>query len=777
MRTGTAGCSAKRLILVIAVILGWVSTTWAAASGSLTTLRAVHALSNAEASHLVQAEFEATVTYYLADERTLFLQDGDAGIFVWYPNEAKVVPGDRIRVVGKTHDSFNPIVVADQITLLRHGVMPKALPVNFDQMNRTQTDCLLVTVRGVVRSADLAFHAGVREPITTLRLLTDGGAFDVNMNSSNPSVLDGLVDSEAEVTGVAAQRFDSKMQATGIILHVPSLAGVKILKRSSTIPWSLPATPMDRVLSVYHVEDFTSRVRVHGAITYYQPGTAVVLQDGDRSIWINTRTMSPLQIGDIADATGFPNAQDGFLKLDDGEIRDTHVSAPVTPLPAIGKKLLPGTFANGHHDDLVSIEGRVVTQVREPAQDIYVLSADGKLFSAIFHHNEGPPPVVRHVPMGSMVRVTGICVIENSNPYFTKGSFDILLRSFDDITVVEQPSLVNTRNLILIVGLLLLLVAFVGAWGWNLERKVRQKTVALAVRIEEEAAHERRLAQLEQKRSGILEDINGSRPLAEILEEIAAMVSSSLEGAPCWCEIADGARLGDCPQEKDKMRIIRANISARSGLSLGTLFVGVDAGTPPIAREAAALNNGAKLATLAIETRRLYSDLLRRSEFDLLTDIHNRFSLETHLDACIEEARKSAGIFGLLYIDLDKFKQVNDLYSHHIGDLYLQEVARRMKQQLRSHDLLARLGGDEFAVLLPMVRNRSGVEEIAQRLEHCFDLPFELEGNKLQGSASIGIALYPENGATKDSLLNTADAAMYAVKNNKMQNEILLSQV
>jgi diguanylate cyclase (GGDEF)-like protein len=105
------------------------------------------------------------------------------------------------------------------------------------------------------------------------------------------------------------------------------------------------------------------------------------------------------------------------------------------------------------------------------------------------------------------------------------------------------------------------------------------------------------------------------------------------------------------------------------------------------------------------------------------------------MDAQIEEARANAGIFGLIYVDLDGFKQVNDLYGHHIGDLYLQEVARRMKQQLRSHDLLARLGGDEFAVLLPMVRNRAGVEEIAQRLEHCFNEPLTLEG---QFTARLG---------------------------------------
>src|SRR5208283_3795358 len=121
---------------------------------------------------------------------------------------------------------------------------------------------------------------------------------------------------------------------------------------------------------------------------------------------------------------------------------------------------------------------------------------------------------------------------------------------------------------------------------------------------------------------------------------------------------------------------------------------------------------------------------------DLLTDIHNRFSLDKHLEAQIELARRDAGIFGLIYIDLDRFKQVNDLYGHQAGDLYLQEVAARMKSQLRSHDQLARLGGDEFAALVSVVPNRAGVEEIALRLERCLDEPFAVEGHILHGSAS-----------------------------------------
>ena len=191
--------------------------------------------------------------------------------------------------------------------------------------------------------------------------------------------------------------------------------------------------------------------------------------------------------------------------------------------------------------------------------------------------------------------------------------------------------------------------------------------------------------------------------------------------------------------------------------------------TPPTARETEALQNGARLATLAIETRRLYSDLRRRSEFDLLTDIPNRFAMEKFMELQIEEARQSGRILGLIYIDLDKFKPINDTYGHHVGDLYLQAVALRMSRQLLGGDMLARLGGDEFAALVSLHHGRSDLEKIVARLESCFDEPFAVEGHLLHGEASIGVALYPEDGATKDSLLSAADAAMYAVKNRKKQ--------
>jgi predicted signal transduction protein with EAL and GGDEF domain len=109
---------------------------------------------------------------------------------------------------------------------------------------------------------------------------------------------------------------------------------------------------------------------------------------------------------------------------------------------------------------------------------------------------------------------------------------------------------------------------------------------------------------------------------------------------------------------------------------------------------------GSKLAAVAVENRQLYAKLVYYSNFDRLTDIPNRLQMEHQLKEQLAQCAKEGSQFAIMYIDLDHFKQVNDLYGHTIGDQFLQRAAQRMSRQLRPDDLLARIGGDEFTVLL-----------------------------------------------------------------------------
>ncbi len=748
----------KRIVAFLAVMMSALGAS-AQSPAPLTDLRAIAALTNAQASQHLPVSFEATVLYYRGYGKELFVQDGDTAIYVYNSKWLSLVAGDRILVRGVTHESFRPYIVSSELTVLGHGPLPKPFPATYEQMLRGETDCRLVTIHALVRSADIAPGA---YPYTMLQVLVDGGTVNIDVNDNDPATVNQLLDEEVEITGAASGIFNDKMEQTGIRIHVQTLKGITILKRADTDPWSLPVTPMDRVITGYRMVDQTQRLHIRGTLTYYEPGTALVLQNGNRSLWISTASYQPLRLGDLMEVTGFPSVHDGFLTLTRAEVKDTLIPRPVVPAVFTWRELAGGgNLSQGHGFDLVTIEGEVVAQVREATQDGYVLSAGGHLVSAIYSHpggilgqSSGQLAPMKELPIGARVEVTGICILSNPSPFTDSGevAFDIYLRSPDDISVVARPPWLNVRHLVYLVGLLMIALLAIGARALYIEHRSRRQTAALA--------------QIERRRSSILEDINASLPLSEILEKITDLATFTLGGAPCWCHLADGTEIGERPSDPSgpAPQTVEQAILARNGVAMGTLCTALASHHPSQSRAREALSMAAELATLAIETSRLYSDLVHRSEFDLLTDIHNRFSLEASLDAQILHAGQSGAAFGLIYIDLNDFKQINDRYGHHAGDIYLQQVAARMKSQIRPGDMLARLGGDEFAVLVLEVRSRADISEIAMRLECSFDEPFDLPTGPIKGSASIGIALYPDDGATRDSILSAADAAMYAAK-------------
>ncbi len=760
-----AGAFSRGKVIAAAVLA--VLCVSSASAQPLASVHAIRALSNTEADKALAVDFHATVTYVRSYQRALFVQDGDAALFVDWGTENLLEPGDRVEIVGTTKAEFRTIVVAKSVTLEHHGTPPPPTPATFDQLIRGDMDARLVTVSATVRDADTVVNQSVRS--TLMQLHTDGGEIDAAVDVDNQEVLGSLLDADVQITGAASGRFDAKMQQTGIVLHVGSMDGIKVLRRAAASPWDMPITPMDQILASYHVTNSSKRVRVHGTITYYRPGSAAVLQEGDKSLWLITTSIAPLHVGNAADATGFPDLHDGLLVLDSAEIQDSGKAASIAPKPVTWDQLATSRDLF----DLVTIEGDVVAEVRGAAQDEYVLRSNGDLFSAIYKHpasdgsdSETPLPM-KHVAPGSRVRITGVCFTNATSPLEARVPFDILLRSPDDIAVVAAAPWFTVGTLAKIAGLLFIVVLAVSIWVWLLRRRVRQQTAAITVQSEADAEQQRRIAQLEQRRSRVLEDINSSRPLGDVVEHIIEMVSYMLNGAPCWCQVTEGPLLGHPPAKKTGFRIISREIHSRTGLVLGMLYAALESMDANEKEEEEALTAGVRLATLSIETRKLYSDLVHRSEFDLLTDMYNRFSLDHHLLEMIDKAKETGSSFGLIYVDLDDFKLVNDMYGHHIGDLYLQEVSRRMKRQLRTGDVLGRLGGDEFAALVTVVRGRIDVEEIAQRLERCFDAPFALEGYHLNGAASVGMAIYPVDGTTSDSLLTAADAAMYSAKNSK----------
>jgi diguanylate cyclase (GGDEF)-like protein len=722
------------------------------AATPLTTLHALRALSNEDVALNPFVSFEATVVYFDNAIHDLNLQDGRDGIFVHFSDDLNLMPGDRVRVEGRLMPSFLPYLASSRVQVLHHGSLPAALTVSFGDLVRTQFVSIRVKVRGRIRAADLVDSSAV--PAGRLQMAMEGGYVDLELETRDLAAMRALLDTEVEVEGVAGRKFDSKMQQTGVRLRVLSLHDIHVLHPAPADPWSLPASPLGSIFTGYHVVDKSSRLHVRGVLTYYEPTIGAVLQSGRQSLWIDTAGIDKLEIGDQTDAIGFPVADEGRLMLIQAQLRPTGVRIPVAPLKAQWSQLAGWTrnAPTGHGFDLVSMDARIVSQVRTDHEDRYVLDAGGSVFSAIFRHRAPPAPIpaLHQLALGSQVRVTGICWIAVGTPQNGQVPFDILLRSPDDVVVLHGPPLWSVRNLAIALGVGFLFFLVLGARTLLFERRARQQSAATA--------------RIERRRRRILEGINAMRPLADVVEEITGVVSLQLRNAPCWCNITGGATLGPHPSSTAKLHVVDYAIPARAGGLLGSLHVGLPTAAKPPDDLEDALSMGAGLVAVAIESRRLYTDLIHRSEFDQLTGLYNRAALDQKMEAQIEIARERGNIFALIYIDFDDFKQVNDTYGHRTGDLFLEEAALRMKAQLRPCDQLARLGGDEFAALVTNIRSRDEVEEVALRLQRCLAEPFCFGNLRLPGSASTGIALYPADANSEDGLLTHADTAMYASK-------------
>jgi len=150
---------------------------------------------------------------------------------------------------------------------------------------------------------------------------------------------------------------------------------------------------------------------------------------------------------------------------------------------------------------------------------------------------------------------------------------------------------------------------------------------------------------------------------------------------------------------------------------------------------------------------------------DLLTKLPNRALLRDRLSLAINQAKREDEKLAVMFLDLDRFKNINDSLGHLIGDELLQQVSIRLKECIRAADTLARFGGDEFTLMIPKLHNgHEDASKLADKITNTLKQPFNIDGHELYVSASIGIALYPQDGTSMDTLIKHADVAMYHVK-------------
>ena len=289
--------------------------------------------------------------------------------------------------------------------------------------------------------------------------------------------------------------------------------------------------------------------------------------------------------------------------------------------------------------------------------------------------------------------------------------------------------------------------------------------------IARDISQRKRVERLEHNRREVLEMVAQNQPLDAVLRRVEEMIEQYYPGAIARILLQDGSAAPERPPGSQSLAAadypghLAVPIRAGDGQVLGYLDVSRPEPWQANESEQVLLDSKAKLASIALEHRQLTNRLSYQAQHDPLTGLPNRALLEDRLWQAITLARRQAAMVAVLYVDLDRFKVINDTLGHDVGDLLLQEAARRLEGTVRESDTLARPGGDEFVAVLSGIETVRAAEIVGERILEALRDPFQVEGHELFASASVGLSLFPEDGEDAATLQKHADVAMYEAKN------------
>jgi diguanylate cyclase (GGDEF)-like protein/PAS domain S-box-containing protein len=286
--------------------------------------------------------------------------------------------------------------------------------------------------------------------------------------------------------------------------------------------------------------------------------------------------------------------------------------------------------------------------------------------------------------------------------------------------------------------------------------------------VARDISQRKRVERLEHDRGEVLEMVAQNQPLQTLLRRVEEMVEHYYPGALARILLTDDSLDSERGRESaapaNYQGYLAVPIRAGDGHALGCLRIWRPEPWQATESEHVMLDTKAKLACLALEHRQLTNRLAYQAQHDPLTGLPNRLLLDDRLRQAIALARRQGKKVAVLYVDLDRFKIINDTLGHRIGDLLLQQVAERLEGAVRDSDTLARPGGDEFVAVLFGIESVRDAEIVAERIMEAMREPFQIDGHELFACASAGLSLYPDDGEDSGTLQKHADVAMYVAK-------------
>ncbi len=722
---------------------------------SLSVLRKIEAIRSLTPEQLAKSppvHVRGVVTYYDSPTPNLFIQDDTGGIWVDLRGTTgqPPQPGEVLDVRGVAEEGFSPYIAHPVWKAVGHAPLPRPLHLAYEQAATGTYDAQWVEVDGVVRS----FVEEAAGNILVIDVATPTGAFKVRVPNYVAKFPMYLVDAMVQFQGVCGSAFNRLDQLVAIHLMMPSLADAKILQPAPRHPFHIPATPIAQIRRFSSDLPDMHRVLVRGIVTARFPGKGLYMMDSTGGVYVETQDGTPVRAGDEVEVLGFPAAGEYSPVLESGVIRYMHRHVLLRPAMITGHMAMHGA-SNAR---LVSIAGTVESIRRHSGMlSLVIDSKDHVPFEANLSNGSKTP---LDAPTGSKVELTGICTIRtdsNGNP----SDFQIVLRSAADVRVLQRPPWLTARRAAYLVLLVVSVALAILGWVVILRRRVRRQTRIIQLKLENEVALEERYRRVFERNLTGLYIANPDGTIVDCNDACARILGfAGREELLEHHEEAEKITRHLYPGNEESP-IVNAEhrFQRRDG---GWAWVLSNARTAPQGGHGDAVLEG---ALVDITDRKLADERIQTlAYYDSLTGLPNRTLLQDRLRKAVASARRHKERLAVLFLDLDRFKTINDSLGHSCGDQLLLEMGRRLQAAAREQDTVARLGGDEFLVVLGAVEEGADAAVVAERVAHEVSREFHLQGRALSVTCSIGISLYPEHGDDVETLIKNADAAMYSAK-------------
>lgn len=718
----------------------------------LTSVQRVRLLKSS-ASGLFSAHLHGVVTYSDTVALNFFMQDSTGGIWVDLHNSTTnpPTPGQVLDLQGTVGFGFRPYIRNPRWTVAGKSSPPKPRLISYDDAATGAFDGQWVQLDGVVRS----FGQQVEGNVLLIDVATPTGAFKVRVPAYQGPFPVQLVDAKVRFSGVCGASFNGRNQFVSFHLLMPSLQNLQVLEAPPADPFEVPAIPIADVRRFSVSLPDEHRVRIVGTVTARFPGQGLYLTDGSDGLYAESQDAGWIQEGDQVTVIGFPASGSFSPVLKSATFRATGKHFQPTITPITGRDALKGKF----DAQLIRITGTLTSYIQHPSQRRLVVEADDHvIFEAIFAQLDKSSFSIQD---GSRITLTGICTVkadENGNP----SEFEVVLRSPQDIRVLSSPSwLTPERAISLLFGLTMATFAVIG-WVFILRRRVHRQTEIITEKLKNEMALEERYRNIFERNltglyiaeaDGRILDCNdacarilGYRGRHELLEDSA------------WAEQVVQKLHEAVPDQSFTVGTEHSfeRLDGTRGWVLCSLkAVGGHDGESRIFEG----------SLVDITERKRAEDRIQfLAYFDSLTHLPNRALVHERLSEAIANAKRERQKIAVLHLDIDSFKIINDCLGHTRGDELLQSIAHRLQACAREEDTVARVGGDEFLVALGPISSPAEAAIVAERIANELKPAFNLNGNSLNVTCSIGISVFPDHGSDVETLIKNADAAMYASK-------------